>query len=176
MADINSPVVRKSNAILGYKYGENLRYHETMAVPSLLHAIGMVSGLVLGVGCIAIAPIRWTLFKVGALPKPGEGPSRELQDSGFFHTYVVAEGEKDGAVTTAHIRSGTAGDPGYKATAQMAIESALCLALQRSECSSEGGVLTPASAIAAPLVQRLNDSGMQLSVHAGPPEAEKKLS
>ena len=35
--------------------------------------------------------------------------------------------------------SGNAGDPGYKATARMCIESALCLALQRDVCSKEGG-------------------------------------
>ena len=174
MSDINAPVVRKSNALLGYKYGEQLQYHETMAVPSLVHAIGAVSGLLFGVGCIAMPPIRWALFRFGLLPKPGEGPSKDLQDNGFFHTYVVAEGEKDGAVTTAHVRSGRAGDPGYKATAQMCIESALCLALERDACSAQGGVLTTAAAIAGPLIKRLNSSGMQLAVHAGAPEDEDK--
>ena len=169
MADINAPVVRKSNALLGYKYGKNLEYRETAAMPSLAAALGLTGGLLLGVACIALPPLRWAMFKTGLLPKPGEGPSKALQDSGYFHTYVVAEGEKGGAVTTAHIRSGDAGDPGYKATARMCIEAAMCLALERDACCASGGVLTPAAAIAPVLIRRLRQSGMFLHTHKGPP-------
>ena len=170
MADINAPVVRKSNALLSYRYGPQVRYYETTAVPSMLASVGMLSGLLAAVSCIALPPVRWVLFKTGLLPKPGEGPSKTLQDTGYFHSFVVAEGDDvPGAVTTAHIRSGTAGDPGYKATAQMCIESALCLALERERCSKEGGVLTPASALGTVLIDRLNNSGMRLYSEKGPP-------
>ena len=119
---------------------------------------------------------------------PGEGPSQETRDTGHFHTWVLAVGEsgvgeeegaaeaaaKEGAeaaaegapappMAVADVRSGSAGDPGYKATAQMAIESALCLALERDRCEANGGVLTPAVAMGEVLVERLNKSGMQLS-------------
>ena len=40
-------------------------------------------------------------------------------------------------------------------------ESALCLALDRS--SGNGGILTPAAAMARPLIARLRDAGMRLS-------------
>ena len=63
----------------------------------------------------------------------------------------------------ADVRSGTAGDPGYKATALMAVESALCLALERGECDAAGGVLTPATGLGQVLARRLNDAGMQLA-------------
>lgn len=54
------------------------------------------------------------------------------------------------------------GDPGYKATAQMSIESALCIALEREKCAA-GGVLTSASAFGHTLVERLRKSGMVLT-------------
>lgn len=47
---------------------------------------------------------------------------------------------------------------------QMSIEAALCLALNRDACTA--GVLTPASALGLALVDRLNASGMSLSVRA----------
>ena len=52
-----------------------------------------------------------------------------------------------------HVRSGSAGDPGYKATALMAVESAMAMALERKECA-DGGVLTPAAALGMVLVNR----------------------
>jgi len=60
------------------------------------------------------------------------------------------------------VRSGDAGDPGYKATARMVVEAALCGALERSACAA-GGVLTPAAAFGMTLVERLRKSGMELS-------------
>ena len=71
MADINAPVVRKSNALLGYRYGPALQYYETTAMPSLIAALGMLSVLVLALPCIALPPLRWALFKLRVLPLPG---------------------------------------------------------------------------------------------------------
>ena len=80
--------------------------------------------------------------------------------------YAYAEGRaQPGARVMSHVRSGDAGDPGYKATARMCIEAALCIALQRDACAA-GGVLTPASALGLTLVERLRASGMILT--AGP--------
>jgi len=52
----------------------------------------------------------------------------------------------------------------YKATARMSCEAALTLALQRSECSPEGGVLTPAAALGNTYIERLRKTGMELTV------------
>jgi short subunit dehydrogenase-like uncharacterized protein len=56
------------------------------------------------------------------------------------------------------------GDPGYKCTALMAMESALVLALNRDLCDKDGGVLTPAAGMAEPLTTRLRGAGMVLRV------------
>jgi short subunit dehydrogenase-like uncharacterized protein len=56
------------------------------------------------------------------------------------------------------------GDPGYAATAVMMGESALTLALDYDRLPAHTGVLTPATALGAPLVARLRSAGMTLEV------------
>lgn len=163
MAAANAPVVRKSAALLGY--GERVRYSEVQAVPSLLGAVGGLFGLLLGGLALLTPPIRWLLFLARVLPRPGEGPGKKLRETGHFHMFTYAVGPA-GEAARADIRSGAAGDPGYKATALMAVESALCLALERGRCASEGGVLTPASAMGEVLVERLRAAGMVLESRA----------
>ena len=112
------------------------------------------------------------MFALKVLPKAGEGPSKETRENGYFHTSTLGVGReertsKSPPMVVARISSGNAGDPGYKATAQMAIEAALTLALNREKClaGAAGGVLTPASGMGMALVERLINSGMELSVH-----------
>ena len=86
------------------------------------------------------------------LPDPGQGPSEKARESGHFKVQVHSGG---------HIATVAAkGDPGYKATAVMMGESALTLALTEGE----GGVHTPASALNAPLIERLRAASMTLTV------------
>ena len=52
-------------------------------------------------------------------------------------------------------------DPGYKGTAALAVEAALCLALPTERAKTPGskrggGVLTPAAALGSTLVDRIN--------------------
>jgi short subunit dehydrogenase-like uncharacterized protein len=46
----------------------------------------------------------------------------------------------------------------------MLSEAALCLALQGSELSTGGGILTPASAMGTRLIERLRRAGLTLEV------------
>ena len=55
------------------------------------------------------------------------------------------------------------GDPGYAATAVMMGESALSLALD-ARCRARAGVLTPATALGMPLIERLRNAGMTFEV------------
>jgi saccharopine dehydrogenase (NAD+, L-glutamate forming) len=54
------------------------------------------------------------------------------------------------------------GEPGYLETAKMVAESAICLATLRDRlpCGAKGGVLTPAAAFGAILIERLNLAGI----------------
>jgi short subunit dehydrogenase-like uncharacterized protein len=164
MAAANAPVVRKSNAILNYLYGSNCSYREVQAVPNLFVGwLGMAGFGLLG-ALLAFPPTRWVLLRY-VLPKPGEGPSKELQETGFFVSDIYAVGNtKERPVVHAYVKSGNAGDPGYKATARMSIEASLCMALQRDQCHTMGGVLTPATALGTTLVDRLNKTGMEVGV------------
>jgi short subunit dehydrogenase-like uncharacterized protein len=46
----------------------------------------------------------------------------------------------------------------------MLSEAALCLALQGTELETEGGILTPASAMGTHLIERLRNAGLTLEV------------
>jgi len=169
MAAINSRVVRRSNALAGYPYGERMSYGEVQEVSAgLPAALGLVGGLALGAALMAVPLTRRALLQ-WVLPKPGQGPLKEARDTGFFRTRTVALGESPGSSepglrVVAHVESGDGGDPGYKCTARMACEAALCCALERERCYASGGVVTPAVGLGQALVDRLNASGMRLYV------------
>jgi short subunit dehydrogenase-like uncharacterized protein len=119
----------------------------------------MMLGLGAFIGLAAIGPARKALSR--ALPAPGEGPSREARERGFFVVRLVGIGESSGAPRLLATVRG-ASDPGYGETAKMISESAVCLA--KDELPSGGGVLTPASAMGMTLVERLRRAGMGFEV------------
>jgi short subunit dehydrogenase-like uncharacterized protein len=163
MAGANAPVVRKSNALFNYRYGRTCTYREVQSVPNW--AVGAAGLLGFGwfAALLALPPTRWLLVRY-LLPKPGEGPTKQQQESGHFVSHIYAVGADDTKpVVRAFVSSGSAGDPGYKATAQMSIEASLCMALERASCA-KGGVLTPATGLGKTLVDRLSRSGMKLGI------------
>jgi short subunit dehydrogenase-like uncharacterized protein len=52
------------------------------------------------------------------------------------------------------------GDPGYGETAKMLAESALCLAFDRNQLPEHVGIVTPASGMGQPLIDRLTRAGI----------------
>ena len=84
------------------------------------------------------------------LPTPGQGPSRQQRENGFFDLRLFGK-TANGEV----LRSRVTGDrdPGYGSTSKMLSESALCLALDGLETG--GGFWTPASAMGQALKDRL---------------------
>jgi short subunit dehydrogenase-like uncharacterized protein len=165
MAAINTRVVRRTNALLGYAWGRDFRYREAMSfgagAKGWLTAAGVSAGTTLGVAAVAVAPVRRLVAK-RLLPAPGEGPSKEVRDSGFFVSRLVGtlphgKGKLRGTVR------GTS-DPGYGETAKMLSESAVCLAKDGDAIPRRGGVLTPGSCMGMRLVERLRDAGMTFDV------------
>jgi short subunit dehydrogenase-like uncharacterized protein len=161
MAQYNTRVVRRSNALLGYAYGRELRYQEKMSFgrgpmgPVL--AAAAVTVLPLAEPLMGFGPTRAVLDRV--LPKPGTGPSEKARSNGWFRMEVdttTATGARYRAVVAG------SGDPGYAATAVMMGQSALSLAFD--EIPDLAGVLTPATAMGEALVERLRTSGFELSV------------
>ena len=153
MAGVNTKVVRRSHALAGYPYGQDFRYDES--VLSGRGFSGWLKGTVmtLGLGVIvflaSFTPTR-NLLQRFVLSKPGEGPDRELQKEGFFNLMQIGV-LADGTEVRARITGDQ--DPGYGSTSKMLSECAVCLA--KDELEDFGGVLTPAAAMGAPLIDRL---------------------
>lgn len=165
MAAHNTRIVRRSNGLLGWPYGERFRYREVMhAGRSRLSPVtaAAVSGGV--AGAVAVMSVlsrsklgRHLLDRV--MPSPGTGPSQEARQAGWFRMRTFA-------ATTSGTRLaatfGAQGDPGYKATSVMFGESALALAFD--QLGDQAGVVTPAVAIGATLPDRLRDAGFTIDV------------
>jgi len=139
MAVINTKNIHRSNALLGHAWGEDFSYDEMMVAgtgdkgKAIAEAIASAGGG----------------FE-GEMPKPGEGPSKQERDNGFYELLVhgtTASGETLSAVVTGDK------DPGYGSTSKMITEAALCLVQERS--SLEGGIYTSAPALGADLRKRL---------------------
>ena len=165
MAPINTKIVRRSNALLGYKYGRDFRYSEvtrTGGGPTGMFAAAMMA---LGIGGFTVALMQEqtrALLEKFVLPSPGEGPSREMIDSGYFEVRLVGKIAGRSEPVKGKVRGER--DPGYGATATMLGESAICLALDAEKLESEGGIMTPASAMGVTLIERLRDAGMTFEV------------
>ena len=163
MATFNTRIVRRSNALMDWAYGRGFRYREVTAVGSgplgPVKGAALAGGLAALAGGFALSPTRKLLDRV--LPDPGEGPSEEARQKGFFRMEIHAR-TSTGARYVANVAA--KGDPGYAATAVMMGESALCLALDGDRLPDRAGVLTPATAKGMPLVERLRAAGMTFDV------------
>lgn len=158
MASVNTRVVRRSNALMDHAYGNGLRYSEQMRAGGgplgAVKAAGVAAGLSGLVAGLAFRPTRKLLDRL--LPDPGEGPSEKSRDNGFFRmetTTTTSSGRRF------RCRIEAQGDPGYKATAVMLGEAALCLALDQGKTPKVAGVLTPATAMGGVLTDRLRTAG-----------------
>jgi short subunit dehydrogenase-like uncharacterized protein len=172
MAAINTRVVRRTSALLGYPWGRDFRYSEAMSFSSgprgWLAATRVAAGLGMLLGGLSVAPVRWALSKT-VLPAPGEGPSKERRERGHFALRFVGTRRADNGSPPENAEKVLAtvrgkSDPGYTETAKMLGESAVCLALDGDGVAKEGGVLTPASCMGMRLVQRLRDVGISFEV------------
>ncbi len=149
MAAINTRNVHRSNLLLKHAYGTDFVYDEMMITgpgekgEAIAHAVAGDKSLSSDKG-----------------PKPGEGPSREERESGFYD--VLFLGENAAGQT---LRVGVKGDrdPGYGSTSKMIAESAVCL-LQDST-DTAGGIWTPAAAMGQRLIDRLQaHAGLSFAV------------
>ncbi|HEY1753603.1 MAG TPA: saccharopine dehydrogenase NADP-binding domain-containing protein [Caulobacteraceae bacterium] len=149
MAGVNTKAVHRSNLLLGHPWGENFQYDEMqmLAGPPDQAAGGGMGGF---------------NFGSGGLPKPGEGPTREERETGFYDILFIAEAADGRAV-----RAAVAGDldPGYGSTAKMLGEAAVCLARDVPRTQTAGGCWTPAAAMGEPLTRRLQaNAGLTFTV------------
>ncbi len=154
MASINTRIVRRSNALQQFRYGHNFKYSEvTGGLPGPLGFIQATTTTILldvFLGLVLFPPTR-ALLQNTMLPSPGDGPSAELQESGYFTIHLLA---KAGEHRLKGVVKGQ-GDPGYRCTSRMLAESAICLAQDQASLPQYFGVLTPATAMGSALLNRL---------------------
>lgn len=138
MAPINTKNVHRTNFLLGLPYGGDFQYDEMMVAG--LGDVGRVA---------AEAIAKLNPFAGDKGPKPGEGPSREERENGFYDILfagLMPDGTRVDAVVTGDK------DPGYGSTSKMIAESALCLV---HDVEGDGGVWTPGALMGAKLRDRL---------------------
>ncbi len=140
MATINTKNVHRTNFLLGHPYGADFKYDEMM----------LTSPGELGEKAAhAVAEMLKNPF--GAKPpKPGEGPSPEERENGFYDVLFVGEWPEG-----TELRYGVKGryDPGYGSTSRMIAETGIALL----DCTAPGGIATPGALLGEALVKRLQD-------------------
>jgi short subunit dehydrogenase-like uncharacterized protein len=140
MAMINTKNVHRSNALLGHRWGRDFKYDEmSIVVPG--------------------APTEFTGMGDN-VPKPGEGPTAEERETGFFDILFVAIAD-DGHRVKVSVKGDR--DPGYGSTSKMLAEAAICLV---KDCADvPGGVWVPGAAMGAKLIDRLQkNAGLTFTV------------
>jgi short subunit dehydrogenase-like uncharacterized protein len=134
MAVINTKNVHRSNLLMGHPYGADFVYDE------------MVMGGPAGsVGFTDLGSLP------GGGPKPGEGPTKEERENGFFDVLFVGI-----AADGRQVRTSVKGDkdPGYGSTSKMLAETGICLV---NSPDVAGGIWTPGAALQGALVKRLGE-------------------
>ena len=163
MAGINTKVVRRSHALQGYPYGRDFRYREAVMLGKGAGGLFKASTLTAGLGGFMLASgfdFTRGLLEKHVLPKPGEGPNREQRENGFYDLRQFGT-LPDGSVIRTRIKGDR--DPGYGSTSKMLAECGVCLA--KNSLSSGSGVLTPAAAMGAALLERLQaNAGLSFEV------------
>lgn len=168
MAAINTRVVHRSNALTDHAYGRNFVYDEAMfagkGLKGRLTATSIGGGLGAFMLGAALPPSRWVLEKF-VVPKPGEGPTPEQQEKGFFDIRFYGR-TAQGQTLTAKVTGDR--DPGYGSTAKMLGEAAACLAFdlpKSGKAAKAGGFWTPSTIYGDHLIRRLTEySGLTFSI------------
>ena len=136
MAAINTKNVHRTNFLLGHAWGADLVYDEMM-----MTTIGDAGK------AMAEAIAKANPFGESKL-KPGEGPSKEERENGFYDVLFVGE-YPDGTTVRASVQGDR--DPGYGSTSKMLAETGIALLANKGE----GGVWTPGALLGDALIDRL---------------------
>ena len=136
MAAINTKNVHRTNFLLGHAWGADLVYDEMM-----MTTIGDAGK------AMAEAIAKANPFGESRL-QPGEGPSKEERENGFYDILFVGE-YPDGTSVRASVQGDR--DPGYGSTSKMLAETGIALLANKGD----GGVWTHGALLGEALIERL---------------------
>ena len=152
MALINTRNVHRSNMLMGFPYGKDFVYDEMVLTGPGEQGEANAKRVVAAVNAERMGAVN--------IPKPGEGPSKEERESGFYDLLFIAIAP-DGKQVRASVRGDR--DPGYGSTSKMISECAICLL--RDTPDVPAGIWTPGAAMGNALIKRLVDrAGLTFSV------------
>jgi short subunit dehydrogenase-like uncharacterized protein len=138
MAPINTKNVHRTNFLLGHAWGADLVYDEMV-----MTTIGDAGK------AMAEALAKANPFGESKL-KPGEGPSKEERENGFYDILFIGE-YPDGTTLRASVQGDR--DPGYGSTSKMLAETGIALVANKGD----GGVWTPGALLGDTLIARLTE-------------------
>jgi short subunit dehydrogenase-like uncharacterized protein len=150
MANINTRNVHRSNMLMGFPYGRDFVYDEMQIAGS--GEEGEASARRIHAANNKMA--------TSAVPKPGEGPSKQERETGYYDLLFVGIAP-DGRQVRAAVHGDR--DPGYGSTSKMIAECAICLLRDTPEVAA--GIWTPGAAMGDRLIKRLVDhAGLTFTV------------
>merc|ERR1711977_120171 len=97
MESINKKVVYRSRGLMEELYGKDFCYQEFISTKGRFSAYIATSLLAFGGFLVSIGPIRNFMIRMGVLPKPGDGPSENMRETGFFNAYVYGKLSHEGS-------------------------------------------------------------------------------
>ena len=150
-------IVRSARALDAY--GPDFTYRHHLEVDHLASVVGLAVAIPTLVGLAQLAPTRKLLL--GQLA-PGDGPTEEQRDAGWFE--VTFDGRSGDQTVRTRV---SGGDPGYTETAKMLAETAMSLVLD--DLAPTAGQVTTAVACGNALIERLAAAGIEFRVLDGSP-------
>src|SRR6185312_8405014 len=142
MANINTRNVHRSNMLMGFPYGREFVYDEMQITGPGEEGEARAKRIMSANNNLASQ----------AVPKPGEGPSKEERETGYYDLLFVGIAP-DGRQVRVAVRGDR--DPGYGSTSKMIAECAVCLLRDASDVPA--GIWTPGAAMQHRLIKRLTD-------------------
>lgn len=131
MAMINTKNIHRSNLLQGHAYGTDFVYDEMIVVTPDM-------------------PTEFADPGAAGGPQPGEGPSKEEREAGFYDLLFIGI-DKDGRQVRASVHADK--DPGYGSTSMIIAETAVCLVKEGADAPA--GVSVPGAVLGQKLIERL---------------------
>lgn len=158
---LQTRVVRRTNALLGYDYGREFRYREAtdlgngrQAVLGRLRTLRQIGWVPLMLNPRTGRFVEAVMRRAAPPPRSGPDESNEVALAGTIIAHTSS-----GAVHREHVQAPLGG---YHATAVIMTQMALALLYDRDHLPDRHGFLTPAAAGDGVLLDRLRQTGFEI--------------